>query len=86
MDKVFRELQRSFPVEDPCPYALGRGITHSIILRKYHLISFFEGSVAPKKLDKNYWKEVNYKFLEDKCGNTKLVWYEFLGKQIQLVD
>jgi hypothetical protein len=86
MDKVFRELQNSVWVEDPCPYALGRGITQSIVSRKYHLISFYEGSVTTKKLDKNYWKEVNYKFLEDKCGSTKLVWYEFLGKHIQLVD
>ena len=96
--KVLRELQHTIMVEDPYPYALDKGVRRCVIVRKLagHLISFFEGSVAVKKMSQDlYWKRVEYDFLpkKDPMGHpafyrssTPLVWFEYQAKHTKLVD
>ena len=84
--KVLKELRRTIFVEEPCTYAIEKRIVGSIILRSYYCISFFKGSYAHQQIDKHYWKQVDYHFFEkEKFGRT-LVWFEFQGKHMQLVN
>lgn len=85
MNKVFDDIKK-MGVLDPCPYALDRRITNSVVDRKYFLIAFFEGSYADKNMDKNYWIKVKHSYLPEKKHGTNIVWYEFQGKHIQIVN
>jgi hypothetical protein len=85
--RVLRELQHTIYVEDPCPYALDKRVANSVIDTKLNLRAFFEGSYADHMLiDNMYWKKVNYEYLPKKKYGSNIVWYEFLGKHIQIVN
>lgn len=88
MDKVLRELQHTIMIEDPCPYALDKRVVNSVIDTKGKRRAFFEGSYADRNMliDNMYWKKVNYEYLPKKKYGSNIVWYEFLGKHIQLVN
>jgi len=88
MDIVLRELQHTIMVEDPCHYALDKSVVNSIIDTKYNQKAFFKGSYADRNmsLDNMYWKKVYYEYLPKKKYGNNIVWYEFLGKHIQLVN
>ena len=87
MDKVFKELQMTILVEDPLAYVIDKRIYISIIERKYNLLAFYEGSYADKNIDTNYWRKVTYSHLSSHTKNlNKLVWYQFIGKHIQIVS
>ena len=87
-NKVLRELEHTIYVEDPLAYTIDKRIVNSIIERKYHLVSFFKGSYADKNimLLEHYWKKVDYQYLPKKKRGTDIVWYEFIGKHIQIVN
>jgi hypothetical protein len=86
-NNVLQDLIKNFMVEDPCPYAIDKRIVNSIIMRRYFVISFYKGSCANDKIDQNYWKKVDYYYLPKTTkGMVELVWYEFFGKHMQLVN
>jgi hypothetical protein len=86
MEKVLKELQYCIMVKDPCPYTLDKRISNSVVKDKYKLRAFFKGSYADNNMDNNYWKKVDYEFLEKRVGITPIVWYEFQGKHISIIN
>ena len=90
MTALMRELQKTIPVEDPFAYVIEKRILNSIVGRDYKCIAFFKDSYASKNIDKNYWiKATNYYCLPTHykhSPNTPLVWYEFTGKHMQMVN
>jgi len=86
-NKVLKELQHTISVEDPLAYTIDKRIINSIIKRKFHLVSFYEGSYADRNMSlDHYWKKVDYEYLPKKLYSTDVVWYEFIGKHIQIVN
>lgn len=86
-NKVLKELQHTIYVEDPLPYFLDKVFTMSVVKRRYLLMSFYKDSRANRlMLLDPYWKEVNYEYLENKKEGRDLVWFEFIGKHIQIVN
>lgn len=82
-----KELQMTIMVEEPYAYSIEKRIVNSIVDRKYKLIAFYKSSYADENIDKNYWIKVNYSFLPTKSkGGTSIVWYEFKGKHIQIIN
>jgi len=90
MTTLMRELKHTIPVEDPCVYVIEKRILNSIVRRDHKSIAFFEGSYASNNIDKNYWiKSTNYYYLPThltKYSLRPLVWYEFTGKHMQMVN
>jgi hypothetical protein len=86
MNALMKELQHTIIVEDPYGYNIEKRIKNCIVDRKYHLIAFYEGSYADKNIDKNYWIGVKYMYLPTKLRGTNIVWYEFKGKHIQIIN
>jgi hypothetical protein len=90
MTALMRELQKTIPVEDPCAYFIEKRILNSIIKREDKCISFYNDSPLIKNIDKNYWiKATNYYYLPTHLTQYSLiplVWYEFTGKHMQMVN
>ena len=86
-NKVLKELQYTISVEDPLEYIIDKRINNSIVERKYFLIAFFKGSYAIRiLLLDHYWKKVDYEYLPKKKGISDIVWFEFIGKHIQICN
>jgi hypothetical protein len=87
MNAVLRELRHTIPVEDPCCYSLPKCITNSIVKRQPRLVAVFKGSYVDRNdLLDCYWNKVEYAYLPTKQGTTPIVWYEFNGKHMRIVN
>ena len=86
--RVLRELQHTIYVEDPLAYYIDKGLIRSSQDRKHKLIAFYDNSKPSKDiLEDGFWKRVDYEYLptKNKWGTT-IVWFEFLGKHIQIIN
>lgn len=86
--RVLKELQKIINVKDPLEYSISEKLYRSQADRKYFLIAFQYNSFACREiLSDGFWKQVNYTYLPTKAKwGTDIVWFEFIGKHIQIIN